>query len=134
MLSKCSFWMQGSWYLIVMLIFHLWYYLQWEHWFRYQIPDEWPYQEARRLFKEPTVLTEDDELNLKWSAPDEEVITILFDNFKYPFKCSRICILTDICLLYIYIEFVGKITRSHYVAFLTGVNNISGKWERVQQW
>ncbi|XP_019441243.1 PREDICTED: flap endonuclease 1 isoform X1 [Lupinus angustifolius] len=39
---------------------------------RYQIPDDWPYQEARRLFKEPTVLIEEEELNLKWSAPDEE--------------------------------------------------------------
>ncbi|XP_042021853.1 flap endonuclease 1 [Salvia splendens] len=37
---------------------------------RYQIPEEWPYQEARRLFKEPSVLTNDDEL--RWSSPDEE--------------------------------------------------------------
>ncbi|KAL1569877.1 Elongation of fatty acids protein 2 [Salvia divinorum] len=37
---------------------------------RYQIPEEWPYQEARRLFKEPSVLVNDDEL--KWSSPDEE--------------------------------------------------------------
>ncbi|KAG8369006.1 hypothetical protein BUALT_Bualt15G0105300 [Buddleja alternifolia] len=38
---------------------------------RYQIPEDWPYQEARRLFKEPSVFT-DDELELKWTAPDEE--------------------------------------------------------------
>ncbi|CAL0300164.1 unnamed protein product [Lupinus luteus] len=45
---------------------------------RYQIPDDWLYQEARRLFKEPTVCTEDEELNLKWSVPDEEgLITFL---------------------------------------------------------
>ncbi|KAF1880297.1 hypothetical protein Lal_00048933 [Lupinus albus] len=45
---------------------------------RYQIADDWPYQEARRLFKEPTVLIEEEELNLKWSAPDEEgLITFL---------------------------------------------------------
>ncbi|KAK7344312.1 hypothetical protein VNO77_13770 [Canavalia gladiata] len=45
---------------------------------RYQIPDDWPYQEARRLFKEPMVITEEEELNLKWSAPDEEgLITFL---------------------------------------------------------
>ncbi|KAG6397709.1 hypothetical protein SASPL_143879 [Salvia splendens] len=37
---------------------------------RYQIPEEWPYQEARMLFKEPSVLTNDDDL--KWSSPDEE--------------------------------------------------------------
>ncbi|KAL8545248.1 hypothetical protein ACS0TY_005440 [Phlomoides rotata] len=38
---------------------------------RYQIPDDWPYQEARRLFKEPSVFT-DDQHELKWSPPDEE--------------------------------------------------------------
>ncbi|XP_057769655.1 flap endonuclease 1 [Salvia miltiorrhiza] len=37
---------------------------------RYQIPEDWPYQEARTLFKEPSVLTNDDEL--KWSPPDEQ--------------------------------------------------------------
>jgi len=51
------------------------------HWFRYQIPDNWPYQEARRLFKEPMVITDEKELDIKWSSPDEEVITILFENF-----------------------------------------------------
>lgn len=42
---------------------------------RYQIPDEWPYQEARRLFKEPSVLPDDDQNELKWSPPDEEVVS-----------------------------------------------------------
>ncbi|KAF7805009.1 flap endonuclease 1 isoform X2 [Senna tora] len=47
---------------------------------RYQIPDDWPYQEARRLFKEPVVLTEEEQLDLKWTAPDEEgLITFLVD-------------------------------------------------------
>ncbi|KAL0412847.1 UNVERIFIED_CONTAM: Flap endonuclease 1 [Sesamum radiatum] len=41
---------------------------------RYQIPDDWPYQEARWHFKEPSVLTDDDQLELKWTAPDEDVI------------------------------------------------------------
>ncbi|XP_019168662.1 PREDICTED: flap endonuclease 1 isoform X1 [Ipomoea nil] len=41
---------------------------------RYQIPDEWPYQEARRLFKEPLVLTGDDQPEIKWVAPDEEAL------------------------------------------------------------
>lgn len=45
---------------------------------RYQIPDDWPYPEARKLFKEPLVIT-DDQLELKWAAPDEEVIG--FSNF-----------------------------------------------------
>ncbi|KAI5398788.1 Elongation of fatty acids protein 2 [Lathyrus oleraceus] len=45
---------------------------------RYQIPEDWPYQEARQLFKEPLVSTDDEELNLKWSPPDEEgLITFL---------------------------------------------------------
>ncbi|KZV48160.1 flap endonuclease 1 [Dorcoceras hygrometricum] len=38
---------------------------------RYQIPDDWPYPEARTLFKEPLVNT-DEQLELKWAAPDEE--------------------------------------------------------------
>ncbi|KAL3843598.1 hypothetical protein ACJIZ3_001001 [Penstemon smallii] len=38
---------------------------------RYQIPEDWPYQEARMLFKEPSVFT-DNELELKWTSPDEE--------------------------------------------------------------
>lgn len=41
--------------------------------FRYQIPDNWPYEEARRLFKEPVALTDDEQLEIKWTAPDEEV-------------------------------------------------------------
>ncbi|KAL6132862.1 hypothetical protein ACLB2K_065101 [Fragaria x ananassa] len=39
---------------------------------RYQIPDNWPYEEARRLFKEPVALTNDEQLEIKWTAPDEE--------------------------------------------------------------
>ncbi|KAI3710188.1 hypothetical protein L2E82_39962 [Cichorium intybus] len=39
---------------------------------RYQIPENWPYQEARRLFKEPLVCVDDEQLELKWGAPDEE--------------------------------------------------------------
>ncbi|KAK4750916.1 hypothetical protein SAY87_004398 [Trapa incisa] len=39
---------------------------------RYQIPDDWPYSEARQLFKEPCVYTEADEPEIKWTAPDEE--------------------------------------------------------------
>ncbi|GFP95035.1 flap endonuclease 1 [Phtheirospermum japonicum] len=39
---------------------------------RYQVPDDWAYQESRRLFKEPSVLTDDDQLELKWTDPNEE--------------------------------------------------------------
>ncbi|XP_020243981.1 flap endonuclease 1-A isoform X1 [Asparagus officinalis] len=37
---------------------------------RYQIPEDWPYQEARRLFKEPLVTNDSEEL--KWTPPEEE--------------------------------------------------------------
>lgn len=40
---------------------------------RYQIPEDWPYQETHRLFKEPEVLTDVEQLDLKWTPPDEEV-------------------------------------------------------------
>lgn len=52
--------------------------------FRYQIPENWPYQEARRLFKEPAALTDEEQLEIKWTAPDEEVRNpswkLLYDN------------------------------------------------------
>ncbi|KAG0448924.1 hypothetical protein HPP92_027569, partial [Vanilla planifolia] len=37
---------------------------------RYYVPEDWPYQEARRLFKDPSVILETPEL--KWTPPDEE--------------------------------------------------------------
>ncbi|KAK3441388.1 hypothetical protein EUGRSUZ_B01344 [Eucalyptus grandis] len=40
---------------------------------RYQIPDNWPYSEARLLFKEPIVSTEK-QPEIKWTAPKEEKI------------------------------------------------------------
>ncbi|EOY11791.1 5'-3' exonuclease family protein isoform 1 [Theobroma cacao] len=45
---------------------------------RYSIPDDWPYQEARQLFQEPLVCTDDEQLEMKWNAPDDEgLITFL---------------------------------------------------------
>lgn len=38
---------------------------------KYEIPDKWMYQEARKLFQSPEV-GNPDEINLKWSEPDEE--------------------------------------------------------------
>lgn len=38
---------------------------------KYTVPEDWPYQEARRLFKEPEV-TDPETLDLKWTAPDED--------------------------------------------------------------
>jgi flap endonuclease-1 len=38
---------------------------------KYQIPEDWQFDEARRLFSEPEV-TSPDEIELKWTSPDEE--------------------------------------------------------------
>lgn len=52
------------------------------HSIRYQIPDDWPYQEVRQLFKEPTVLAEEKQPDLKWTTPNEEVLTTLVENLR----------------------------------------------------
>ncbi|KAL3678450.1 hypothetical protein R1sor_021406 [Riccia sorocarpa] len=39
---------------------------------KYQIPENWNYKEARRLFKDPVVTAADDIPELKWLGPDEE--------------------------------------------------------------
>lgn len=70
----------------MILPFHPWKYLYRVHWFRYQIPDNWPYQEARQLFKEPMVLTDEKELDIKWTSPDEEVRYSVLE-LQYHFKC-----------------------------------------------
>ncbi|KAB2048714.1 hypothetical protein ES319_A13G129600v1 [Gossypium barbadense] len=45
---------------------------------RYPIPDDWPYEEARYLFKEPLVCTNIEQFEMKRSAPDDEgLITFL---------------------------------------------------------
>ena len=54
---------------------------------RYQIPEDWPYEEARRLFKEPLVCVDEEQLDIKWSAPDEEVSL-----FIKKFRCQITCI------------------------------------------
>jgi len=38
---------------------------------KYILPEEWPYQEARELFKNPEV-KKDEDVELKWEAPSEE--------------------------------------------------------------
>ncbi|KAI9004117.1 PIN domain-like protein [Gaertneriomyces semiglobifer] len=40
---------------------------------KYPIPEDWPYQQARELFKKPDVV-DDEEIELKWEEPDEEGI------------------------------------------------------------
>ncbi|GAV89464.1 XPG_N domain-containing protein/XPG_I domain-containing protein [Cephalotus follicularis] len=60
---------------------------------RYQIPDDWPYQEARQLFKEPLVFTDEEQLDIKWTAPDEEgLITFLVN--ENGFNSDRV---TKVC-------------------------------------
>ncbi|OWM72370.1 hypothetical protein CDL15_Pgr018255 [Punica granatum] len=45
---------------------------------RYQIPENWPYEQARELFKNPLVFSEKEHPEIKWGAPDEEgLITFL---------------------------------------------------------
>ncbi|KAG8363982.1 hypothetical protein BUALT_Bualt19G0079000 [Buddleja alternifolia] len=61
---------------------------------RYQIPDDWPYREVRRIFKEPSVLTDDDQLELKWTAPDEQGLISFLVN-ENGFNSDRI---TKACL------------------------------------
>ncbi|KAJ3277101.1 Elongation of fatty acids protein 2 [Terramyces sp. JEL0728] len=48
---------------------------------KYPIPESWPYQEARKLFKEPDV-TDPSTVELKWKAPDEEEIVKYLVNEK----------------------------------------------------
>jgi len=38
---------------------------------KYTLPEEWPYQEARELFKNPEV-KKDEDVELKWEAPNEQ--------------------------------------------------------------
>ncbi|KAK7072717.1 Elongation of fatty acids protein 2 [Halocaridina rubra] len=38
---------------------------------KFPAPDDWPYEEARRLFKEPEV-QDPSQIELKWTEPDEE--------------------------------------------------------------
>ncbi|CAI5991080.1 unnamed protein product [Closterium sp. NIES-65] len=39
---------------------------------KYQVPDLWPYAEARKLFKEPLVTPSEEVPEIKWTPPDEE--------------------------------------------------------------
>ncbi|CAN0897464.1 Flap endonuclease 1 [Linum grandiflorum] len=55
---------------------------------RYQIAEDWPYQEARRLFQEPNVLT-DEEQEIKWASPDEEGLVSFLVN-ENGFNADRV--------------------------------------------
>ncbi|AAC13596.1 similar to FLAP endonuclease-1 (SW:P39748) [Arabidopsis thaliana] len=60
---------------------------------RYQIPEEWPYNEARKLFKEPDVITDEEQLDIKWTSPDEEGIVQFLVN-ENGFNIDRV---TKVC-------------------------------------
>lgn len=77
------------WLLLFMLIPMLKYFTNGTSLYRYQIPVDWPYQETRKLFKEPLVLTDGDQLELKWTDPDEEVID--FNKIFRLFGCFPVC-------------------------------------------
>lgn len=49
---------------------------------KYQIPDPYPFEEARRLFQEPEVLKGDQVPALKWSAPDTDGLIQFLVNEK----------------------------------------------------
>lgn len=40
---------------------------------KYHVPENWPYQQARELFKAPDVM-DDDTIELKWTEPDEKAL------------------------------------------------------------
>ncbi|KAL1919325.1 uncharacterized protein VTP21DRAFT_2018 [Calcarisporiella thermophila] len=55
---------------------------------KYTIPEDWPYEDARKLFLEPEVLDAAD-VELKWVAPDEEGIVAFLVQEK-GFKEERV--------------------------------------------
>ncbi|CAF5217437.1 unnamed protein product, partial [Rotaria magnacalcarata] len=48
---------------------------------KYGVPDDWAYEQARQLFKEPDVLPAD-ATDLKWIEPDEEGLVVYMVNEK----------------------------------------------------
>ncbi|KAK3441398.1 hypothetical protein EUGRSUZ_B01331 [Eucalyptus grandis] len=49
---------------------------------RYQIPDNWPYSEARLLLKEP-IVSKEEQPEIKWTAPNEEERAYMFSMLFY---------------------------------------------------
>lgn len=85
--------------------------------FRYQIPEKWPYQEARQLFKEPVALTDEEQLEIKWTAPDEEVRNpswkLLYDNPSSTIDS-------------------GKSKYFNWLDIYIGADFFSGEWKWIQ--
>eukprot|EP01027_Heterolobosea_sp_BB2_P012699 GEZU01018380.1.p1 GENE.GEZU01018380.1~~GEZU01018380.1.p1 ORF type:complete len:410 (-),score=122.72 GEZU01018380.1:68-1297(-) len=49
---------------------------------KYTVPENFPYEEVRKLFKEPEVITEGPEIDFKWRDPDEEGLIQFLCNEK----------------------------------------------------
>lgn len=75
---------------------------------RYQIPEDWPYQEARRLFKEPLVCVDEEQLDIKWSAPDEEVSLSVKTRLGYPITLFSFFIYLNLLLFFFLFSGLAK--------------------------
>ncbi|CAN6467484.1 unnamed protein product [Victoria cruziana] len=67
---------------------------------RYQIPENWPYEDARRLFTEPLVTAIEEQEEPKWTSPDEEGLIAFLVNengFNHD-RVTKACINTIIYL------------------------------------
>ncbi|RWW30181.1 hypothetical protein BHE74_00023129 [Ensete ventricosum] len=86
---------------------------------RFQIPEDWPYREARHLFKEPNVIVDIPEL--KWTAPDEEGLVNFLVN-ENGFNNDRVTKACILCSLFIAtpheILFVGVLSYLVFAYFL----------------
>ena len=57
---------------------------------KYPIPENWPYKEARILFKEPEV-DDPEKLDFKWTVPDEEgLVAYLCGEKGIPFSTMTV--------------------------------------------
>ncbi|KAJ0013749.1 hypothetical protein Pint_21871 [Pistacia integerrima] len=106
--------------------------------FLYQIPDDWPYQEARRLFKEPEVFTGEEQLDLKWVSPDEEgLITFLVnENGFNSDRVTKVCLLSVMAKISPAIEKIkaakNKSSQGRLESFFKPVSNTSAPVKRKE--
>ncbi|KAE8702690.1 Flap endonuclease 1 [Hibiscus syriacus] len=56
---------------------------------RYSIPDDWPYEEVRCIFKEPLVCANNKQFEVEWSAPDDEGLVTFLVN-ENGFSSNRV--------------------------------------------
>ena len=101
--------------------------------FRYQIPEDWPYKEARQLFKEPLVCSGDNEVEIKWTAPNEEVMIIEIFSVHASVMCCNVLLCIYLCvkvdIFHIRINLLDVNCQFHFA----GVDYFLGKRKRIQQ-